>query len=71
MKTITCKQMGGTCDAPITASSYDELNMLGMKHLEEVHPEMAADIKKMSPDDPMMVKWDEETRKLWAETAEV
>ena len=63
--------MGGSCDQPITASSYDELVTLGMKHLEEVHPEMAADVKKMPSDDPIRVAWDENTRKMWAEAQEV
>ena len=31
--------------------------MNGMKHLEEAHPEMAADIKAMPQDDPAMVEW--------------
>lgn len=59
MKTMTCRQMGGMCDTPIQASSMDEMLSKGMKHLEEAHPEMAADIKKMDPKDPMMVAWSE------------
>lgn len=49
--------MGGMCDTPISGNSKDELMANGMRHLEEAHPEMAAGVKAMSPDDPMMVEW--------------
>ncbi len=29
----------------------------GMMHLEEAHPEMAAGVKAMPKEDPMMVAW--------------
>jgi predicted small metal-binding protein len=57
MKTLTCRQMGGECDAKISGSTKDEMMMNGMKHLEEAHPKMAEDVKKASPTDPMMVAW--------------
>jgi predicted small metal-binding protein len=47
---MTCSQMGGSCDAEITAATPDEMMMKGMAHLEDAHPEM-------SPEDPMMVSW--------------
>jgi predicted small metal-binding protein len=59
MKTLTCSQMGGPCDAKITGSTMDEMMINGMKHLEEVHPQMAEDVKKASPTDPMMIAWNE------------
>ncbi len=59
MKTMTCAQMGGECNAEITGSTADEMMMNGMKHLEEAHPKMAADVKAASPTDPMMVAWNE------------
>jgi len=68
MKTMTCKQMGGMCDASMTAATQDEMMTMGMKHLEEAHPEMAADVKKMAPTDPMMVKWQDDFNKTWAAT---
>lgn len=43
MKTLICRDMGGMCDAPITANTSDEMIGKGMVHLEEAHPEMAAD----------------------------
>jgi predicted small metal-binding protein len=54
---MTCSQMGGSCDAEITAATPDEMMMKGMAHLEDAHPEMAASVKAMSPEDPMMVSW--------------
>lgn len=57
MKTMTCAQMGGECDAKITGSTADEMIANGMKHLEEAHPKMAADIKATPMTDPMMVAW--------------
>ncbi len=63
MKMMTCRQMGGQCDAEITGATADEMMMNGMKHLEEEHPEMAADVKAASPTDPMMIAWSEKFKK--------
>lgn len=60
---MTCAQMGGECDAEITGSTADEMMANGMKHLEEAHPKMAADVKAASPDDPMMKAWGEKFAK--------
>ena len=57
MKTMTCAQMGGPCDAKITGSTQDEMIANAMKHLEAVHPKMAADVKATPKTDPMMVEW--------------
>jgi len=63
MKTLTCSQMGGPCDAKISGATPDEMMMNGMKHLEAVHPDMAADVKKASPTDPMMIEWNKKFKK--------
>ena len=60
--------MGGMCDTPLSAETYDEIMVVGMNHLKVAHPQMAADVEKMPKDDPMMVKWDQDFRKIWAET---
>jgi predicted small metal-binding protein len=57
MKTMTCAQMGGTCETKITGSTPDEMMMNGMKHLESAHPEMATQVKATPKDDPSMVEW--------------
>jgi predicted small metal-binding protein len=71
MKTITCRKMGGPCDAPLSANTYDEMMKVGMDHLKMAHPEMVESIEKMPKDDPMMVKWDQDFRKTWADTPDV
>lgn len=57
MKTLTCAQMGGMCDTPISGNTKDEIMMGGMQHLEVAHPEMAAQIKATPKDDPAMAEW--------------
>ncbi|MBL7833170.1 MAG: DUF1059 domain-containing protein [Cyclobacteriaceae bacterium] len=36
MKTMTCKQLGGACDHPLSANSFDEIAMLVSKHAREM-----------------------------------
>lgn len=57
MKTMTCKQMGGPCEEKIQGATMEEMMNNGMSHMEQAHPEMAADIKAMPKDDPKMVEW--------------
>ena len=70
MKTMTCKDLGGMCDHPVSGDTEEALMMNGMKHLEEAHPEMATSVKAMPHDDPKMVEWVEMFKKKWAETPE-
>lgn len=57
MKQMTCAQMGGpaTCTTVISGNTAQEMVDNGMKHLKEAHPEMLADMDKMSDDDK--AKW--------------
>jgi hypothetical protein len=68
MKQLTCVQLGGpaTCTAVISGNTMDELTTNGMKHVEEAHPEMAADIKKMPKEE--LEKWSAEMQKKWDAT---
>ena len=36
MKTMTCKQLGGACDLPLSGASADEVIQLQDKHLKDV-----------------------------------
>lgn len=36
MKTMTCRQMGGPCDAPIRGNTADEVIKDGEKHIREM-----------------------------------
>jgi hypothetical protein len=60
--------MGGMCDEKISGGTPEELIGNGMVHLEAAHPEMAASVKTMPKDDPMMVKWSNDFMKTWEET---
>ena len=63
MKTMTCKEMGGWCDAPISAGSWDELMTNGMEHMNAAHPEEAAKIMAMSKEE--MDAWVAKVKPLW------
>lgn len=67
---MTCAQMGGMCDHSMSAETSEEMIAVGMQHIEAVHPEMAADIKAMPADHPMMVAWSEKFHKDWDATPE-
>ena len=71
MKTMTCAQMGGPCDTAISAETKDEMMSKGMAHIEEAHPEMAADIKAMAHDAPEMVAWQQKFNADWDATPDV
>lgn len=65
MKQITCAQMGGpaTCDVMLSGNTPEEMIASGMAHVKEAHPEMEADIEKMSKED--MDKWRAEFQTKW------
>ncbi|MBA3788982.1 DUF1059 domain-containing protein [Patescibacteria group bacterium] len=63
MKTMTCSQMGGPCDASMTAGSEKEMMDMGWKHMEEVHPDRVSEIKQMPKED--MDKWSAEFHTKW------
>lgn len=48
----------------------DEMMAHGMAHLEQEHPDMAADIKATPQDDPRMVEWGKKFQEDWANTPE-
>jgi hypothetical protein len=57
MKQMTCSAAGGpaTCTTVLSGNTAEEMVANGMKHVTEAHPEMAADIAKMTPEDT--AKW--------------
>lgn len=70
MKTMTCKQMGGPCEAAIQGNTPEEMMNNGMVHLEQAHPEMAAEVKSAPKDDPKMKEWNDKFMADWANTPE-
>lgn len=53
MKEMTCPAAGGpaTCTDVLTGNTAEEMMANGMKHVAEAHPEMMADIEKMSDEE--------------------
>ncbi len=49
--------MGGpaTCTTVLAGATQEEMVASGMKHVEEAHPEMAVQIKAMTPEETK--KW--------------
>ena len=64
MKQMTCAQMGGpaTCSAIISGNTAEEMTKNGMDHITAAHPEMAADIAKMTPEETTQWMADFETK---------
>jgi predicted small metal-binding protein len=70
MKTMTCNQLGGACDLPFHANSFEEIaemsknhGMEMMKKSDEAHLQAMEEMMKrvMSPD--AMQEWMESKRK--------
>jgi predicted small metal-binding protein len=68
MKTMTCAQMGGPCEAVITGNTPDEMVANGMTHLTAAHPEMAESMKTMPKEG--MDKWMADFHAKWDATPE-
>src|SRR5258708_4393298 len=58
MKTMTCKDLGGTCDQKLSAESWNEMVGLMVKHVTENHPDVAKQMEQMHNTDPK--KWGRE-----------
>jgi len=54
---MTCPAMGGpaTCTVVLKGNTAQEMLADGTKHVTHAHPEIAATMAKMSPED--MAKW--------------
>jgi predicted small metal-binding protein len=68
MKTMTCKDLGGTCDQKLSAESWNEMVGLMVKHVTENHPDVAKQMEQMHNEDPK--KWGRETKPRWEATPE-
>ena len=71
MKTMTCRQMGGPCDAQIHGETVEEMMNNGAKHLHEANDEAHKPALEMmagmqnKPEEAQ--KWNEEFAKKFAE----
>jgi hypothetical protein len=72
MKTMNCKQLGGACDQPFSANTFDDLAMMVSKHAREMvqqgdaaHIEAMNEMRKsmISPD--AMSVWMADKRKAF------
>lgn len=55
MKTMTCKQLGGACDLPLSGSTADEIIKAQDRHLKEIVA--AGDIEHESALKEMKGRW--------------
>jgi predicted small metal-binding protein len=69
MKTMACRDLGGTCDQRLTAGSWDEMVKNMTKHVTEKHPDVAKRMEEMHNQDPK--KWGRETKPKWEATPDV
>ena len=60
MKTMTCKELGGTCEQKLSANSWDEMVQRITKHVMERHPDVAKEMEKMHNEAPK--KWGREMK---------
>ncbi|MDD5165564.1 MAG: DUF1059 domain-containing protein [Candidatus Pacebacteria bacterium] len=56
MKSLTCKEMGGDCDAIIRADTSDLMQKKLVAHIRDKHPETAYQMFGVSPSD--YEKWE-------------
>ncbi len=63
MKTLTCRQLGGTCDQAISAETWDEMVKKMTSHVMEKHPDVAKKMERMHNEDPKA--WGREMKPKW------
>ena len=68
MKTMTCKQLGGTCDRKLTANSWDDMVKIMTQHVMDEHPDVAKKMEAMHTKDPS--QWSRTTKPKWDAAAE-
>jgi predicted small metal-binding protein len=60
MKTMACKDLGGTCVQTLSANTWDEMVQKMSKHVIEKHPDVAKKMEAMHNEDPK--KWGREMK---------
>jgi len=69
MKTMTCRELGGTCDQRLSAESWEEMVKTMTRHVMEKHPDVAKQMEQMHNEDPK--KWGREMKPKWEKAAAV
>ena len=77
MKTMTCKDLAGACDAAFHADTFDEMAQMSKKHgmdmLEQgdqAHNEAMEKMKELMSDPEAMKEWFESVRKMFDSLSE-
>ena len=63
MRTLTCKQLGGTCDEEISAETWNEMVKKMTNHVMQEHPGVARKMEQMHNEDPE--RWGREMKPKW------
>ena len=63
MKTMTCRELGGSCDQTLSADSWDDMVKTMTDHVMKNHPDVAEKMKAMHEKDPKA--WDKEMKPKW------
>jgi len=64
MKSMRCRELGGSCDHELRASTWKEMVQQMTKHVMECHPDTANQMQNMHAADPerrgreMRPKWE-------------
>ncbi len=63
MKTMTCRELGGECDAKLQAKTWPEMVQTMTKHVIDKHPDTAKKMEEMHAKDPE--QWNKEMKPKW------
>jgi hypothetical protein len=66
MKTMTCKELGGTCNEKLSAETWDGMARAMTRHVMVKHPYVAKAMEAMHKEDSK--RWGREMKPKW-ETA--
>ena len=69
MKTMTCKDLGGSCDEKLSAELWSEMVEKMTKHVMDNHPDTVKEMEEMHKQDPE--KWGKEMKARWEAAPEV
>jgi predicted small metal-binding protein len=63
MKTMTCEELGGSCDQKLSAASWNEMVKAMVYHVDANHPDVAKRMEAMHNKDPHA--WGKEMKPKW------
>lgn len=70
MKTMTCKQLGGACDEPFHANTFDEMAALSKQHgmemfqkKDEAHLKAMGEMQSLMQSPEAMQQWFDDKKK--------